>query len=245
MAAKLGLQLFTLREECAEDFVGTLEKVAALGYEGVEFAGYYGMSAADLKHELDRLNLTAISAHVPIPQLRDNLADTIAYQKAIGAKYIVCPYLSEEDRQKYKELVPLFKEVAAACQKEGMTFGYHHHDFELEPYEGTDGLSYLLTHLSAEELIAEFDVYWLRKAGKSPVEWLRAHKGRTPLVHLKDMTQDGSFAALGEGDTDIQAILAEEKSSEVEWWIVEQDVTPGPALESVAKSREYLKTIYR
>ncbi|TDQ36096.1 sugar phosphate isomerase/epimerase family protein [Aureibacillus halotolerans] len=241
--AKIGVQMFTLREESAKDFVGTLEKVAELGFQGVEFAGYYGMTAAALNHELERLNLTAISAHVPIDQLRDNLEDAIAFQKAIGAKYIVCPFLQEDERDNYEALIPLFKKVAEECKKEGLQFGYHHHAFELEPYKDSDGMTYMLQELSADEMFAEFDIYWLRKAGKSPAEWLQKYAGRTPLVHLKDMAEDGSFAELGAGDTNLQEVLAEEKNSNVEWWIVEQDVCKGPAIDSVAQSIRHLKSI--
>ena len=89
---QIAIQLYTLREVCQEDFFGTLEKVSKLGYEGVEFAGFYGKDAITLKEKLDQLKLTAVSSHVPLDELTSNLDEVISFHKMLGIKNIVCPF---------------------------------------------------------------------------------------------------------------------------------------------------------
>ncbi|WP_110113051.1 sugar phosphate isomerase/epimerase [Bacillus sp. CGMCC 1.16541] len=244
----IALQLYTLREETERDFIGTLEKVAELGYEGVEFAGYGGLQANELKSVLDRLGLKAVSSHVSIEELEENLEQVITYQQEIGSKYIVCPYLPPERQteEDYRHLISVLNHVGERCASEGLTLLYHHHDFELIRFaNGRTPLEMMLEETSPEWVKAEFDVYWLTLSGERPVEWLTRYQSRTPLVHLKDMTTDDrkTFARLGTGGVDIEAILQQGPSSNVEWWIVEQDQCDGSAIESVGESIRYLKTL--
>ena len=208
----VALQMYTLRNETEVDFTGTLKKVADLGYNGVEFAGYGGLSAPELKAVLDGLGLSAASSHVPLDQLKNNLSDVISYQQAIGNSYIVCPFLMPDERTEahYLELAHTLNHVGEECAKEGLTFAYHNHDFELETLSnGRKVLDYLLEETNPEWVHAEFDIYWLTKAGEDPAEWLKRYKGRTPLVHLKDMTTDSEqfFAELGTGGVNLDSVL--------------------------------------
>ncbi|MBM7703532.1 sugar phosphate isomerase/epimerase family protein [Metabacillus iocasae] len=244
----IALQLYTLRKETEQDFIGTLEKVAALGYEGVEFAGYGGLEASELKRVLDRLELKAVSSHVSIEELEENLDQVIEYQQGIGSTYIVCPYLPPERRTEddYRQLISLLNHVGKRCANEGLTLLYHHHDFELVRFpDGRTPLEMILNETNPEWVKAEFDVYWLTISGERPVEWLTKYQGRTPVVHLKDMTVDDrkTFAKLGTGGVDLDAIVQQGSSSTIKWWIVEQDKCEGSALESVGESIRYLKTL--
>ncbi len=244
----VALQMYSLRDECEKDFLGTLAKVADMGYDGVEFAGYGGLAANALKKELDRLALKAASSHVPITTLEqaDELEAIIQYQQTIGSKNIVCPYLPEERRTKedYYDLIPILNKVGKRCFEAGINFSYHNHDFELVALEnGEIPLELLLRETNAEWVQTELDVYWLTKAGEDPAEWIRRYHNRTPLVHLKDMTTDGEqfFAELGTGGVDLASVLAQASQSNVEWWVVEQDQSRRKPLESVKMSLDYLK----
>ncbi|KHE71859.1 sugar phosphate isomerase/epimerase [Halobacillus sp. BBL2006] len=240
----VAVQMYTLRNESAEDFAGTLEKVAKLGFDGVEFAGFGGLSAEKVRELLDQLGLKAASSHVPLEELKHNLPRVIEEQKTIGSRYVVCPYITERTEEDYKALVQDLENIGEECRKEGITLCYHNHDFELERLaDGRTALETLLEDTSSENVHAEFDVYWLQKAGQDPLSWLKRYQERTPLVHLKDMTKDEEqfFAELGTGGVDVNQILNHGDTSNIDWWIVEQDESRISPLESLEISMNYLK----
>lgn len=240
----IAVQLFTLREETEKDFAGTLKKVAELGYDGVEFAGFGELSAKEVKALLDEYGLKASSSHVPLDRIQDDIENVIEEQKIIGSRYVVCPYILPEQRseENYQALLQTLEKAEEACRKEGLTLCYHNHDFELEKM--ADGRTVLETILDETKTAAEFDIYWLTKAGEQPTEWIKKYAGRTPLVHLKDMTTDDEqfFAELGTGGVDIGAVLETAEATNVEWWVVEQDMTKRTPFESIEMSLNYLKT---
>lgn len=243
MGKFIAVQLFTLREECELDFYGTLEKVAALGFNGVELAGYYGKDANELKETLDRLGLAAVSSHVPLERMEQNLENEIAYLKTLNCKNIVCPYLVEERREEYDQLTQTLNQVGERCFQEGIALSYHNHDFELEKKEGRTHLERLFDETNPEYVKAELDVYWLTLAGEDPVDWIKKYSGRMPLIHLKDMTTDSdrTFAELGTGGVNLEGILHSLDEAKVEWVVVEQDRCKRSPLESVEISINYLK----
>lgn len=246
-AIPVAVQMYTLREESEKDFAGTLKRVAELGFDGVEFAGYGGLSAIEVRALLDELGLIAASSHVPLDDLKTNLSQIIEFQKIIGSKYVVCPYLFPEQRSEedYKALIDLLNEAGETCRREGITLCYHNHDFELDRLsDGRMALEAIFDDTQAENVKAEFDVYWLTKAGERPIDWIRRYDGRTPLVHLKDMTIDEEqfFAELGTGGVNLDEVLAIGEEANVDWWIVEQDVSRKTPFESIELSINYLKT---
>ncbi|WP_413310268.1 sugar phosphate isomerase/epimerase [Bacillus sp. 1P10SD] len=238
--------MYTLREESEKDFIGTLKKVAELGFDGVEFAGYGGLSAKEVRQVLDELGLKAAASHVPLEDLETNLDLVIEDQKILGSKYVVCPYLLPERRteQDYQALIPLLEQAGETCRREGITLCYHNHDFELERLsDGRTALESIFEDTDAANVKAELDVYWLTKAGEKPVEWINRYKSRTPLIHLKDMTTDEEqyFAELGTGGVDIESVINLGEDAGVVWWIVEQDFSRRTPFESIEISLNYLK----
>ncbi|WJE15080.1 sugar phosphate isomerase/epimerase [Halobacillus sp. ACCC02827] len=242
----VAVQMFTLRNESEKDFKGVLKQVADLGYDGVELAGLGGLQAEEVRETLDLLGLKAASSHIPLDVLEEGIDGVIEEQKILGSKHIVCPYLLPEQRTKehYEHLVSVLNKAGEKAHAAGITLSYHNHDFELEAWEdGTTPLSYILKETNPEWVKAEFDIYWLTKAGESPAKWLENYQGRTPLVHLKDMTTDGEqfFAELGTGGVDIERVLELGGKNGVEWWIVEQDQSKQSPLDSIAESFQYLQ----
>lgn len=243
----VAVQLYTLREQSEKDFIGTLQKVAELGYDGVEFAGLYGHSAQEIRTVLDDLGLKAASSHVSIDQLRDNLSQVIEDHKTLGCEYIVCPYVVEEDRTEegYQSIISVLADAGKTAAEAGLTLLYHNHDFELDTLaNGNTVLETIYSTVGEESLQAEFDIYWLTRAGENPVEWIKKYQGRTPVVHLKDMTTDEvrAFAELGTGGVDLEAVLELGEEAGVNWWVVEQDVCQRDPFESIEISLNYLKT---
>jgi sugar phosphate isomerase/epimerase len=242
----IAVQMYSLREECEKDFVGTLKKVAELGFDGVELAGYGGLTSQELKEVLDGLNLKVAASHISLDELKNNLAQVIEDQKTLGSEYVVCPYLMPDQRSEedYLKLVSFLEKAGETCRSEGLTLLYHNHDFELEHLSnGKTALETIFDSISNENVKAEFDVYWLTKAGHNPVEWINKYPDRTPIVHLKDMTKDEEqfFAELGTGGVDIESILKLGEEANVKWWIVEQDISRRTPLESIEMSIQYLK----
>ena len=242
----IALQMYTLRNEAESDFTGTLKTVAELGYDGVELAGYGGLSASELRGILDDLKLRAVSSHVSLTELRSHIHKVIQEQHELGSSFIVCPYLPPDERseEQYIQLIDDLNSLGETCYQEGITLCYHHHDFEISTLSnGNTALDLILSETNPLWVKAEFDIYWLTYAGENPVEWLKRYEDRTPLVHLKDMTTDGKrqFAELGAGGVDLSSVLHYGVQSHVDWWIVEQDESRIPPIESVRMSLEYLR----
>ncbi|HZG74727.1 MAG TPA: sugar phosphate isomerase/epimerase [Paenibacillus sp.] len=245
----IGLQMYTLRNETAEDFLGTLRKVAELGYEGVEFAGYGGLDAKALRAELDGLGLKAFSSHVSLVRMLEAGDDEIEYALTLGCKHLVVPWMGEEKYATEADLAETCKQldaIGAKCAERGIGFGYHNHSFELERTFGEKlMLDYIFDSVSADRLQVELDSCWVHNAGVDAAAYIGKYKGRIPLVHLKDMTRaDGkaNTVELGKGEVDLLAIAKAAKEAGAEWLVVEQDVCQNPPLESVATSIAWLKS---
>lgn len=249
----IGLQMYTLRDETAKDFPGTLRKVAELGYEGVEFAGYGGIPAEEMRDLLKELGLQAIGSHVPLKNMQTQLADEIAYLKTIGAKYMVCPYLMPEDRPDnedgWKQLFAVLAEIAAEASRNGLIFGYHNHDFEFAGKVGGEyALDAMYASISEDILKVEMDIGWVQFYGIEPVSYINKYAGRLPLLHIKDFRigedQKIDTVELGVGLIPLNAVIKAAADGGTEWLIVEQDRCAKPSLESVAISMDWLKSNY-
>lgn len=224
------LQLYTVRDASAADFYGTLEKVAKIGYAGVELAGLNGKPAAELKKVLDDHNLLVCGAHVGLNDFENKFDETVGTFRTLGAKYLAVPYLDGSLRtsiESYRSLAHKLSEIGAKVNAAGMGFAYHNHDFEFEKFGGdTPGYDVLFDTADAKNVKVEMDAFWVKKAGYDAVAYIHKYAGRVPLVHVKDMTADGKFAPVGVGITDFAAIFAAAESvGGTEYYVVEQDST--------------------
>ncbi|WP_232229069.1 sugar phosphate isomerase/epimerase family protein, partial [Paenibacillus zanthoxyli] len=209
---KVGLQLYTLREELEKDFEGTLRKVAERGYSGVEFFNYFGRSAEEVNALLEETGLTAIGAHRPYDALLENADAEIDYILKIGSPYLIVPYLTEEQRSDWSGVAANLRILGEKCREKGAVLLYHNHDFELrEKSGGLTAFDYLYREVPADLLQVEMDTCWVYYGGYDPVLYIGSYAGRLPLIHLKDMKRlaDGSAetVVLGEGEVDLAAIL--------------------------------------
>ncbi|MBX3278494.1 MAG: sugar phosphate isomerase/epimerase [Acidobacteria bacterium] len=242
----IGVQLYTVREEMKKDFEGTLEKIAALGYKEVEFAGYYDRTPDQVRAVLERNRLAAPATHIPIEQLRSNLPQTIAAAKTIGHQYIICPWLDDVERiflDDYRKHAALFNRVGAACRKAGIQFAYHNHEFEFESFDGQMPYDLLLKECDAELVKMELDLYWIARGGQDALAYFDNHPGRFPLVHVKDLERGGIRAVeVGQGSLNFGAIFAQSEKAGIKHYFVEQD-EPADALANIRTSIEYLKNL--
>ncbi|HEY6187783.1 MAG TPA: sugar phosphate isomerase/epimerase [Pyrinomonadaceae bacterium] len=246
--SKIGVQLYTVRKELEADFESTLAKVAALGFIEVEFAGYFNHRPQQIREVLARNHLSAPSAHVTTSMLRSNLQQTIEAAAIIGHRYVICGYLPAEERRSlddYKRLIELFNHAGEQFSKAGLQFGYHNHDFEFVPIEGQYPYDLILAGTSPQTVKMEMDLYWITKAGQSPLRYFSKYPGRFPLVHVKDMdgTSKRFFTEVGRGVIDFRQIFTAARQAGIEHYFVEQDETPGSPFASLKMSMDYLKRL--
>lgn len=236
---KLGLQLYTLRDSYgnAQEFKAVLKKVKELGYEGVEFAGYAGMKAEELKQFLDGISLEPISSHQSLQDLEENLEDVITYNKTLGCQYIVCAYAPTTTKEEVDKVRKVMSNASKAVKDNGMELLYHNHSNEFVPLE--DGSIPL--DLIAEHCNLELDTYWVFHAGVESCHYIKNHASKISLIHLKDGDFEGHPCAIGEGYNNIKGIRAMAEEIQTKWLIVEND-TPAPdGISDIGRSIRYLK----
>jgi sugar phosphate isomerase/epimerase len=241
----IGLQLYTVRNEMEKDFEGSLAKVAQTGYKEVEFAGYFGRTPQQVKDILKKNGLKTPSVHIALDLFEKELPKTIETGKFLGQEYLVCPFLPPERRKTaddFKKLAEVFNRLGAECQKAGMGFAYHNHNFEFQPVDGQMPYDLLLEGTDPKLVHMEMDLYWVVKANQDPVHYFDKYPGRFPLVHVKDMdtTPEKGFAEVGRGNMDFKRIFGASQKAGIKHYIVEQDRTPGNPFDSIKISWDYL-----
>jgi sugar phosphate isomerase/epimerase len=244
----IGVQLYTVREQMAKDFEGSLEKIAAIGYKEVEFAGYHGKSPKEIQEILNRYGLTAPSAHMPLADIQTKLDQTVETVKAVGHEYLICPYLEDKDRQTlddYKRHAETFNRAGEACRKAGIQFGYHNHNFEFEAKDGKLPYDLLLAETDKDLVKMELDLYWITKAGQDPLAYIDKYKNRFALFHVKEMdkTPQRGITEVGRGVIDFKTIFAKTPAGVIKHYFVEQDICPGSPFDSIKISFDHLKQL--
>ena len=242
----IALQLYSVREDCAKDLPRTLEAVAKMGYEGVEFAGYYGWKAEDLKKLLDDLGLKVAGTHIGLNTLLgDEYERTVEFNKILGNKYLVVPGLPPERRsskEAWIETAKLMDEIAAKLKEEGMKLGYHNHAVEFQPIDGEIPWDIFFT--TAKEVFMQLDIGNAMHGGADPIPYLRKYPGRSLTIHLKEYSSTNPKALIGEGEVNWKEVFELcETVGGTEWYIVEQESYAYPPLECVERCLKNLKAM--
>ena len=230
---QIGVQMYTLREMAAKDLDATLGAVATMGYTGVEFAGFQGHSARDVRKMLDKYGLKAFSAHIPADQFAGDIESVVSDLETIGAAWGVVPFVSPENRDEtsMRDLGLNMNAWASRLKMAGLKFGYHNHDFEFTTVLPTgETLFDTLINITDPELVFfELDAFWASVGGYEPDQVIRSNADRIRLLHLKDADRDDprKDVPVGEGVLDWGAILSAAREAGVEYYITEQD-KPNP-----------------
>ncbi len=244
----IGLQLYTVRTAMKRDMDDTLARVAAVGYDEVEFAGYFGRAPESLRRTLDRLQLRAPAAHVALEELEGNARQrTVDAALTVGHSWLVVPWLDERDRtsaEDYRRVADRLNAAARALRAEGLCVAYHNHDFELAPLEGTRGLDVLLGATDPALVDFEMDLYWVVKGGGDPMDYFRRFPGRFAMLHVKDATAapERRMVDVGRGTIDFARIFARNAQAGVHHWFVEHD-EPDDPFASIRRSYDYLRRL--
>ena len=181
---KMASPLYIVREECQRDLAGVLKKLADIGFDGIEFLGFFGHTAQEVKQMLDQNGLEALGNHVPYAELAADAQGILAFHEAVGCRYLTVAELPLDD---FGSVSAVLDELAAKAKAHGIRLLYHNHDQELiERTDGQQNLAYIMDHTRPETLALEPDLGWIAIGGGDPAHYLRAYADRCPVIHLKD-----------------------------------------------------------
>jgi len=260
----IGVQLYTIRDAMAKDVVGSLKKVADLGFKYLELASYsngkfYGYEPVAFKKIVNDLGMQIISSHTQVEALGitiDNATKMAEDHAKLGVKYCIQPWVVEEARKtlsSYKKMAADWNKVGKIMKEHKIQFGYHNHNFEFDTVEGKiPYYDVLLPELDKDLVTMELDLFWATKAGQNPVEMFKKYPGRFQLFHMKDaQTKEApfyqpatkDFAPVGTGIVNFKEILANRATAGLKYMFVEQDYTQdGKPFDSLKTSITNLRT---
>lgn len=249
-AIPVGVQLYTVRDQLQTDFEGTLERVAEIGYREFEFAGYYDRNAVQIRNILDRLDVTAPSAHVGLQEFRQDRHRLLGQAQVIGHQYLIVPAANGRTAEGWREIAAELNRIGEAVARAGLQFGYHNHAWEFEDLGGgVTAYDILLQETDPALVSMELDLYWAIRAGQDPIAMFERNPGRYRLFHVKDMVDRGgsqAMAPVGTGEIDFSAIFAQARKAGVEHYFVEHDdaaESPGGSLESITTSFGHVRQL--
>ena len=242
MTMTLGVQLYSVRENCNSDFKGTLAALAKMGYQSVEFAGAYGnMEPSELAAFLDELKLQTAGLHLSLAEIADPGSKAYSYAAALKTRHVTTS-LAGQVAKDWKATIQDISKAAAVALSKGLQFTYHNHAQEFTKIDGIYAQDMLFQQTDPKAVQFELDTFWIKKGGEDPVAYITKYTGRVPQVHLKDMDpSDQSFTEVGNGNMDLPAIFAASQKAGAKWVIVEQDSSKRPMMESMEISARNLK----
>ncbi len=249
---KVGVQLYTVRDDLQKDFEGTLAKVAKIGYKEVEFAKYFvDVSKLDpapkrVREILDADGLAAPATHVPYSALApENWSRVLDAAKVLGMGYVVNPSVDREVLKQpdgWKRAAETFNRAGEESSKAGIQFAYHNHVEEFKAENDKLPYDILLSESDPKFVKLEMDLGWAHKAGADILAYFKKYPGRFPLVHVKDFDKDGNMTEVGKGVVDWKGIFAKADVAGIKHYFVEHDEPKSP-FDSIQISYEYLKKL--
>lgn len=225
MGPKIGLQLYSLREKCSENFENVLKNLSDAGYDGVEFYTFYDIEAAKMKELLKSYGLKPMGTHTNMDILTNGLDDLIKYMTAIESRYVGLGYYNSEDRDGWLRFCEIFEKTGEKLRQNDITLMYHNHANEFEPkFDGDFAEDIILKNTSPKNVSLELDCYWVKYAGLDPAVYLKNNISRIKTIHLKDMsTDDKKMTEVGTGINHCSELFGIAKNAGFEWVDIEQD----------------------
>ena len=261
-----GIQLYSVRDQMAKDFQGTLAAVRGAGYVEVESASLPKKSAAEIRKALDQAGLKCVSSHCSFIDVTKNLDATTEFQKTLGVSYIICPGPGRRNPpavgaktgpltiDDWKYNTEEFNKTGEKLKKAGITFGYHNHWVEFQPVDGKVPYEVLLELCDPDKTTFEMDCGWVKVAGQDPVALMKKYPHRFSMLHVKDFHlppdisyakhEDAKVTELGRGSIDYRPIFAQAaKNQKITHAFVEQEAFDIPWQESLKADADYLKNL--
>ena len=244
MSKPLAVQLYSLREEMEQNYEYVLKEISAIGYAGVETAGFpETMTPERVRGIVDGLGLKVAGAHLPLPigKAKNQVIETAI---AVESQWIVNGAV---DRKLFQSLrgvfhaCDLFNEAGAAAEENGLRFAVHNHWWEFQEVDGRYPYQVMLDRLDPA-ICFELDAYWIQVAGHDPRTIVREFGDRAPFIHIKDgpaSDYEAPMTAVGDGNVDYPGVI-EASEENAEWLIVELDRCATDMMEAIKKSHSYL-----
>jgi sugar phosphate isomerase/epimerase len=241
----IGVQLYSVRNYIPNDVPGTLAAIKKMGYDGVEFAGYYGKDARTLRQWLDDNGLKCCGSHVGLQTVTgDQLSATIEFNQALGNEFLIVPSargVSTIDA--WIKLAETLSGIAGRLKPLGMYVGFHNHSVEFQPIDGQLPMDVLFGK-AAREVVMQLDVGHCVQAGADPAVYLNRYPGRALTVHLKEWSSTKKDAVVGEGDVKWPPVFeACEAVGGTRWYILEEETGAFSGLDGIEKSIQSLKKL--
>ena len=253
---RVGLQLYSLREQFAGDVPKTLDQVRDFGIKYVETHSTYGLTPEKFRAELDSRGLKAVSGHFSYERCRDQIEEVAREAKILGLQYAGCAWIPHKDpfdEKTCREAIMVFNRAGEALAKHGLKFFYHTHGYEFLPYGKGTFFDLMMAETKPQFVSYEMDVFWIVHPGHDPVKLLEKYGSRFELMHVKDMkrgTPTGLFTghadvtsnvALGTGVIDWAAIFRAGEKAGVKWYFIE-DESPA-SVQQIPRSLSYLEKL--
>lgn len=267
LGLKIGLQLYTVKEDANKDLPGTLRKLAEFGYREVETAGFYGKSGTEMRKLLADHGMTAPSAHSSMGEIQKNMQKIVDGAAEVGAKYLVCAFpslppgasmpsgdaiASAITLDHWKWNAEQLNRLGEMAKKAGVQAGYHNHNMEFRSYNGVVAFDEMLKLTDPKLVTIELDLAWVVTAGADPIAYLKKYADRISMLHVKDVRKDAVTTAtelksqtveVGRGKIDWKSIFAACDRKHLKHYFVEQENFTGPTLDAVRASYQYLSTL--
>lgn len=237
---EVSLQLYSINEETKKDFRKSIEKVGEIGYQGVEFAGYGGLSSKEITALLKENNLYSVGSHCGLPAFEETFEEVLKFNKAIGSKYIICPGAKLDTREEVDHLVQLLNAAAEIAAKENIKVGYHNHAHEFAKIDGKYVLD-LIAENTNDDVILELDVFWVTYAGVDPIEYIKKWGKKIELIHIKQIDENKGNVDVADGVIDMK--LVKETAKSAEYFVVEHEEFDKPVWDCIRNDFEYLNQI--
>ena len=256
-----GIQLYSVREQMAKDFEGTLAGVRAAGFLEVEAASLPKKPASEIRKALDQAGLKCVSAHRSFTDVTRDLDATTEYEKTVGVSYIICPGPGRKNQKAgplgiddWKYNAEEFNKTGEKLKQAGITFGYHNHWVEFKPVEGKVPYEELLEFCEPDKMSFEMDLGWVKVAGQDPIALMKKYPHRFSLFHVKDFhlppnisyatSEEAKVTELGRGSIDYRPIFAQAaENQKITHAFVEQEEFDMPWQESLKVDAEYMKNL--
>lgn len=254
----IGIQLYTLKDIIRKDVKGVLKKVADIGFKELETYSHgdgkiFDMPFADFNKLVTDLDMSIVSGHYStgksMPGMKGSLVNdwerSVEDANKAGQKYMIIAYLNQNERNTlddYKKVCALMNKANETCKSAGIIFGYHNHEFEFIPVEGSVPYDVMATELDPS-IILELDIYWTTFANVDAFDLFKNHSGRIHLWHVKDMDRERRErqADVGSGSIDYKAVFNSSKVSGMKHFFLEQEYFAGPQIDSITNGYKHLR----
>ena len=254
--APLGVQAYSFRNYFPKDIPGTLDRIQAMGITEIE-GGSGRIAPEDYRKLCEERGINIPSTGAGFGDLEEKPMEIVQTAKALGAKYVMCAWIPHENRGNFSKAdadraIQVFNAAGKILKENGLTFCYHVHGYEFQPYQNGTLMDYIIEQTNPEYVSFEMDIFWVQFGGGDPVALLKKYGDRWKLMHLKDMqkgiekdltggTSVEYNVPLGIGQLDMPGILKEARKIGIAHYFIEDESSA--VVDQVPKSIAYLRSL--